>query len=131
FSIRGGTQRVTANIGVTLVSDDAPTVDRVLANAEIARAAAEAANGTSTTRYFRDELRVEVERRETLYTELLAGLGHGELVPYFQPQICLRTGALVGFEALVRWHHPRRGLLAPAAFLDFAEEADLTERIGE
>ncbi|PZQ49653.1 MAG: diguanylate cyclase [Rhodovulum sulfidophilum] len=131
FAIRGGTQRVTANIGVTLVSDDAPEIDRVLANAEIALAAAEATNGAGTVRYFRDDLRLEAERREALYTELLAGLGRGELVPYFQPQVCLRTGALVGFEALARWHHPRRGLLAPGAFLDFAEEADLTGRIGE
>ncbi len=131
FSIRGGTQRIGANIGVTLVSDDEPTVERVLANAEIALAAAEAANGSNCVRYFRDELRVEVERRETLYTELLAGLGRGELVPYFQPQVCLETGALAGFEALVRWHHPTRGVLSPAAFLDFAEEADLTDRIGE
>ena len=131
FSIRGGTQRIAANIGVTLVSDDEPTVERVLANAEIALAAAEAANGSNSVRYFRDELRVEVERREALYTELLAGLGRGELVPYFQPQVCLVTGALAGFEALARWQHPKRGVLTPAAFLDFAEEADLTERIGE
>jgi diguanylate cyclase (GGDEF)-like protein len=131
FAIRGGTQRVSANIGVTLVSDDEPSIDRLLANAEIALAAAEATNGPNTVRYFRDDLRLEVERRETLYTELLSGLGRGELVPFFQPQICLSSGTLVGFEALVRWHHPRRGLLSPAAFLDFAEEADLTERIGE
>ncbi|TPE50455.1 putative bifunctional diguanylate cyclase/phosphodiesterase [Amaricoccus solimangrovi] len=131
FAIRGGTQRIATSIGVTLVSDDAPDTERVLANAEIALAAAEAANGACVVRYFRDELRVEVERREALFTELLAGLGRGELVPYFQPQICLRTGALAGFEALVRWRHPRRGVLAPGAFLDFAEDADLTERIGE
>ena len=89
------------------------------------------APGPDSIRYFRESLRLEVERRETLFTELLSGLGRGELIPFFQPQIDLRTGAFSGFEALVRWEHPRHGLLTPAAFLEFAEQTDLTERIGE
>jgi EAL domain-containing protein (putative c-di-GMP-specific phosphodiesterase class I) len=82
-------------------------------------------------RYFRESLRTEAEQREILFAELLGGLERGELVPFFQPQIDIASGAFTGFEALVRWMHPRRGLLPPAAFLDFAEAADLTERIGE
>lgn len=130
FSIRGGARRLGVSVGVTLLSDDAANADRVIANAEIALAEAQGA-GTGNVRYFRESLRIEVERRETLFTELLAGLDRGELVPFFQPQIDLETGGLSGFEALVRWMHPRHGLLTPAAFLEFAEQADLTERIGE
>jgi EAL domain-containing protein (putative c-di-GMP-specific phosphodiesterase class I) len=82
-------------------------------------------------RYFREDLRLEVERRETLFAELVQGLDRGEVIAYFQPQVELASGAFVGFEALVRWQHPVHGLLEPEAFLDFAEQSDLTERIGE
>ena len=130
FSIRGGARRLTACVGVTLLSDDSPEAERVLANAEIALAAAQAA-GTGHVRYFRDDLRRESERREALHAELLEGLDAEALVPFFQPQLDVATGALAGFEALVRWQHPRHGLLEPAAFLDLAEQTDLTERMGE
>jgi diguanylate cyclase (GGDEF)-like protein len=130
FSIRGGARRITCGIGVTLLSDDGADPGRIVANANIALAAAKAA-GCGMVRYFRESLRVEVERRETLFTELLAGLDRDEIVPHFQPQIDLVTGAFAGVEALVRWQHPRDGLREPGAFLDFAEQTDLTERIGE
>ena len=130
FSIAGGARRLTCGIGVTLMSDDRPETERMLANANIALTEAQSA-GPGNVRYFREEQRAEVERRETLYTELVAGLERGELVPFFQPQIDLATGAFAGFEALVRWYHPTHGLLTPAAFLDFAEQVDLTDRIGE
>jgi diguanylate cyclase (GGDEF)-like protein len=130
FAIRGGARRITCGIGVTLLSDDEPDPDRAITNAEIALDEAQAA-GPGAVRYFRESLRREVERRETLFAELLGGLENAELVPFFQPQIELATGALGGFEALVRWQHPRHGLLAPGAFLELADKTDLTERIGE
>ncbi len=130
FAIHGGSRQLSCSIGVTLVSDDEPEVERLLANAEIALAEAQA-SGHGQVGYFRKSQRREAERREVLYGELIHGLEHGEIVPFFQPQIDLSTGALTGFEALVRWHHPRQGLLSPAAFLDFAEAADLTDRLGE
>jgi diguanylate cyclase (GGDEF)-like protein len=130
FSLQGGARRVGCSIGVTLLSDDLPEAGRALANAEIALAEAQEA-GSGSVRYFRESLRVESERREALVAELIAGLDRGELTPFFQAQIDLATGELAGFEALVRWRHPRHGLLTPMAFLDFAEAADLTERVGE
>ncbi len=130
FSIRGGARRLTCSIGVTLLGDDLPEPDRVLANAEIALAEAQAA-GPGTVRYFSKSLRHEVERREALFADLLHGLDAGELLPFFQPQVEIATGAFCGFEALVRWQHPEHGLMEPAAFLDFAEQTDLSERMGE
>lgn len=130
FALQGGARRIDCSIGVTMLSDDEPEADRVRANAEIALAEAQGA-GPGNVRYFRESLRAEAERRETLFVELLGGLERGELVPFFQPQIDIASGDFIGFEALVRWMHPRQGLLTPAAFLDFAEAADLTERIGE
>ncbi len=130
FAIHGGARRLTCSVGVTLLSDDRPDSERALANAEIALNAAQAA-GPGSVRYFREDLRLEVERRETLFAELVQGLDRGEVVPFFQAQVDVATGAFAGFEALVRWHHPSLGLLEPEAFLDFAEQTDLSERIGE
>lgn len=66
---------------------------------------------------------------EISFADLDAGLLRHEFIPYFQPQIDLRTGALVGVEALVRWNHPRLGLLPPASFLPELEKADLMDRL--
>ncbi|MCB1352404.1 MAG: EAL domain-containing protein [Rhodobacteraceae bacterium] len=130
FSIRGGARRLSCSIGVTLMSDDEADPDLILANAAIALSEAQA-EGMGLIRYFSASQREEVRRRETLYAELVHGLENGEIIAYFQPQIDLATDLLAGFEALVRWRHPKRGLLAPGAFLDFADQTDLTERLGE
>jgi diguanylate cyclase (GGDEF)-like protein len=130
FSLQGGARRVGCSIGVTLLSDDLPEAERALANAEIALAEAQE-TGPSNIRWFSESLRAEASRRAKIFAEMLAGLDRGEFVPFFQPQIDLATGGFSGFEALVRWRHPDHGLLAPGAFLDFAEAADLTERMGE
>jgi diguanylate cyclase len=130
FSVRGGARRLTCSIGVTLMSDDDADPDQILANAGIALAEAQS-EGVGAIRYFNEAQREEVERREELYAELLHALDNGEIIAFFQPQVDLATGAFTGFEALARWQHPRRGLLSPAAFLDFAEQTDLTERLGE
>ncbi len=130
FSLPGGARRIGCSIGVTMLSDDRPDAERALGNAEIALSEAQEA-GSCAVRYFRESLRAEAERRATMFSEMIAGLDRGEFVPFFQPQIDLATGVLSGFEALVRWRHPVQGLLAPGAFLEFAETADLIDRLGE
>ncbi len=130
FSIPGGARKLTCSIGVTLLSDDLPDSERVLANADIALAAAQNA-GPGHVRYFREDLRHEVERREALFADLVHALDADEIMPFFQPQLDFATGAFCGFEALARWRHPVHGLLEPGDFLDFAEQTDLSERIGE
>jgi diguanylate cyclase len=130
FSAGGAPRRLSCSIGVTLMSDDEADPDLILANAAIALAEAQT-EGPGLIRYFNAEQREEVRRRETLYAELVRGLDTGEIIAFFQPQIEIGNSALAGFEALVRWRHPERGLLTPAAFLEFAEQADLTERLGE
>ena len=130
FSLQGGARRMGCSIGVTMLSDDLPEPERALANAEIALTEAREA-GSCNIRYFSEGLRAEAERRAKMFAEMLAGLDRGEFVPFFQPQVDLAAGTFSGFEALVRWRHPRQGLLAPGAFLDFAEAGDLTERLGE
>jgi diguanylate cyclase len=130
YSIPGGARRIGCSIGVSLLSDDRPEVERLLHNAEIALVQARQ-HGSGGIRYFCERMRAEMEQREMLCAEFLAGLERGEIVPYFQPQLRLADGGFLGFEALARWNHPERGVLLPRDFLDVAEQADLTAQLGE
>lgn len=130
FVLQEGARQITCSIGITLLSDDVPDPEQLLVNATIALAQAQDV-GAGNVRYFSNSLREEVDRRAALYSELLAGLERGEFLAFFQPQMSIETGAFTGFEALTRWEHPARGLLAPPDFLDFAEETGLTARLGE
>ncbi len=69
--------------------------------------------------------------RDALREELERALDEGEIRAHFQPQISTDTGAISGFEALARWYHPEKGLIAPGEFLPLLEDAGLTERLGE
>jgi diguanylate cyclase len=69
--------------------------------------------------------------RDAFREELEIALDESQIRPHFQPQICTDTGAISGFEALARWHHPERGLIPPIEFLPAIEDAGLSERLGE
>lgn len=79
--------------------------------------------------YSADMARTRADR-DALREELESALDEGQIRPHFQPQICTDTGAISGFEALARWHHPERGVLPPADFLPALENAGLCERLG-
>jgi EAL domain-containing protein (putative c-di-GMP-specific phosphodiesterase class I) len=66
---------------------------------------------------------------DALKSDIIAGLAADQFIPFFQPQIAGRSGKLVGLEALIRWNHPKRGLLTPYHFLDIAEEAGLLDEL--
>src|SRR5204863_5756670 len=68
--------------------------------------------------------------RLALEGDLKGALGRGELVPFYQPIVRLSSGALSGFEALIRWRHPRRGLLTPEQFLPLCEEMGMMSAVG-
>ena len=86
--------------------------------------------GRSRFAFYEEPMNVESKRRSLLDGELRNALVRQELVLHYQPQIDLRTGALCGVEALVRWQHPTRGLLFPGDFIDYAEEIGLIPEIG-
>jgi len=124
-----GPVRVTASVGLALVDDDA-TVTGLLADADLAMYEAKAARRGEPGRSISQRQRNANERRR-LADDLAAGLGRGEVVAYLQPIVSMEFGATTGLEALVRWHHPERGLLTPAAFLDLAEDAGLDLLLGD
>lgn len=87
--------------------------------------------GPSAIRAYTEEMRRISETRAELRDEVTYGLEAGQLTPWFQPQISTDTGKVTGFEALARWHHPERGMIAPADFLPAIEQAGLMERLAE
>lgn len=130
-SLDGTRIHMTASIGFCLAAR-APE-HRALALFDAARLAAEDAlrNGPCAIRAYAPDMARKRADRDAFRAELETALDGGQIVPFFQPQISTDTGAITGFEALARWQHPDRGLVAPGEFLPMIEEAGLTERLGE
>ncbi len=129
YVLSEGPVRVTASVGLAL-SDTESTVTGLLADADLAMYEAKAARRGEPERSVTQQQRSANERRK-LADDLATGLQRGEVVAYLQPVVDIVSGATVGLEALVRWHHPDRGLLSPAAFLDLAEDAGLDLLLGD
>src|SRR3954453_4580168 len=125
----GYSVHVGASVGVTVSPGDGEEPGQLLKNADIALYRAKA-EGRGTHRFFAPEMRRRVERRRELEDELRLGLGRGELVPFYQPEVRLADGRLAGIEVLARWRHPTRGLVPPEEFLAVAEEAGLGPAVG-
>ncbi|MGO9961457.1 MAG: putative bifunctional diguanylate cyclase/phosphodiesterase, partial [Solirubrobacteraceae bacterium] len=128
FSINGRELRVSASIGIAL-SDETVDAEALLRNADMAMYAAKASGKNSLHRFEPMMHRSAVERLE-LRTELPRALEDDELRVFYQPIVSLGAGRIVGVEALVRWQHPTRGLLAPGQFIALAEETGLIVPLG-
>lgn len=87
--------------------------------------------GPSAIRAFSDQMRRDTQTRAQLREEVVHALDAGQIQPWFQPQISTDTGQITGFEALARWSHPERGMIAPADFLPAIEEVGMLERLAE
>jgi len=116
---------VTASVGITF-GVPGSTGEQLLRNADLAMYMAKE-QGKDRYEEFRDDMHTAVVERLELEADLRRTVTSLELVVHYQPVIELDTGAIVGFEALVRWQHPERGLLQPAAFVPFAEEVGLID----
>jgi diguanylate cyclase (GGDEF)-like protein len=130
YDIEGKNVYVGASIGIALYPADGANAAALQSNADAALHQAKLA-GRGTLCFFSPEMGERARRRLTLEAELRAALERGELVLYYQPQIDLISGEIVGLEALVRWRHPQRGLLQPADFIPLAEESGLVVRVGD
>ena len=118
----------SASIGVT-VSSSGSTAASLLRDTDAALFRAKAA-GRNRFRFFDDGMHAEALSRLTVEDDLRRGIDAHELVPYYQPIIDLTTRRVTGHEALVRWRHPERGVLAPYDFLAVAEESGLIVDVG-
>jgi diguanylate cyclase (GGDEF)-like protein/PAS domain S-box-containing protein len=123
FQVRGHHIHVAARVGVATYPDHATDAAALMRCADIAMYGA-GRQSVRMLRYSR-ELDHYGADRLALMSELSRGIDEGQLVLYYQPKIDLRAGKAVGVEALLRWNHPLRGLLPPAAFIDAAEENEV------
>jgi diguanylate cyclase (GGDEF)-like protein/PAS domain S-box-containing protein len=122
--VSGPTLYVTASIGIVLSLTGYDRAEDVLRDADIAMYRAKG-NGKARYEIFDTAMRERIMERLTLETDLRLALEENQLVLNYQPIVSLKEGNLIGFEALVRWQHPRLGLLAPAKFIPLAEETGL------
>jgi diguanylate cyclase (GGDEF)-like protein/PAS domain S-box-containing protein len=120
---------VTASIGICPFSSASLGPDAMLAQADLALYRSKNA-GRNQYHFHTDDLDQEVRERVAVAEELKAAIAKGELELYYQPQVEIVSGNIVGMEALLRWNHPRRGLLRAADFIPQAEKARLTPAIG-
>jgi len=108
---------IGASVGLAIAPAHGSSADDLLANADLALYDAKAAGGRSCRLYV-PTLRARAKHRRELDTELRRACAKQEFVLYFQPQVRSSDGAVIGAEALLRWQHPERGILAPGAFID-------------
>ncbi len=130
FAIKGQNIRVTASIGLAVAPDNGATADELMRHADIALYEAKA-RGRDRAIFFCTEMAEQVEHRRAIELDLRAALENDALSLNYQPIISCRTGAIVGVEALLRWHHPIHGTMSPAAFIPIAENAGLLPTLGE
>jgi diguanylate cyclase (GGDEF)-like protein len=120
---------ISASVGIAYDSSG-KTPEELLRNADLAMYHAKA-SGKNCARTFAPEMHLVAVQRLDLETHLMNAIGQHELVVHYQPIIELSNGRTHGFEALVRWNHPERGLLLPSEFVPFAEETGLIDTIGD
>ena len=121
---------VSASIGIVLHPRDGEDLDSLLRNADIAMYHAKS-EGRNRFAFYRESMRQATARRLSLEHELRRAIENEQFELHYQPQIDMRTGAIVGMEALIRWNHPALGMLWPQHFIGVAEEAGLIMAIWE
>jgi len=120
---------VTTSIGVSVYPDDGLDAETLIKNADTAMYQAKE-NGRQSYQFFKPAMNVRAVERQSIEESLRRALERQEFALHYQPKINLRTGAITGAEALIRWTHPTRGLVSPAQFIPVAEDCGLILPIG-
>ncbi|MBC7905330.1 MAG: EAL domain-containing protein [Rhodospirillaceae bacterium] len=129
-SVAGEEFEISSSTGVALFPRDGEDAETLIKNAEAALQRAKG-QGAATLQFFTKEMSSNAAKTLSLQNKLRRAVEHGEFIPYYQPQVDLVTGSVVGMEALVRWKSPEMGMIAPGEFIPVAEESGLIDAICE
>ena len=130
YDIEGRHIVIGTSIGIAIAPNDGTNPDMLLKNADMALYLAKG-DGRGTHRFFEREMDKRLQTRRALELDLRKAIANGEFEVYYQPILYLQTGKVSGFEALVRWNHPERGMVSPGEFIPLAEETGLILPLGE
>jgi diguanylate cyclase (GGDEF)-like protein/PAS domain S-box-containing protein len=129
FVLEAGNFATSTSIGISVYPDDGHDADELIKNADVAMYQAKS-NGRNNYQFFTADMNARASERLSLETSMRDALNRGEFEVYFQPQVGLDSGEIIGAEALVRWNHPTQGLVSPAKFIPIAEESRMIVPLG-
>ncbi len=130
YDIDGHQVAIGTSVGIAIGPNDGTDPDQLMRNADLALYRGKS-EGRGVYRFFEPGMDHQLKARRALECDLRVALTEGQFVLYYQPVINLEHGNITGFEALIRWQHPERGLVPPNDFIPLAEELGLIVRIGE
>ncbi len=130
FDLDGHQAVIGASIGIALAPENGAKTDELLKHADMALYRAKN-DGRGVHRFFENNMDTQIQARRSLEQDLRAAFAHKEFELHYQPLVDLDSNAVTGFEALLRWPHPERGLVSPAEFIPVAEEIGLITPLGE
>ena len=130
IEVNGNDIHMGSSIGITIYPDDADNSEELLRNADIAMYQAKD-DGRSTIRFFTCEMNAKLQRSKEILNDLAESLTQDEFELYYQPLFAIDDNSLVGAEALIRWHHPEKGMIPPDQFIAVAEQSGLINELGD
>ena len=129
YELNGDRVTVELSIGIALAPGDGLDPDQLLKNADLALYRAKS-DGHGLYRFFEPEMDARMQARRKLEIDLRQAIANSEFELFYQPLVEMRSERITGFEALIRWHHPERGIVCPLDFISVAEETGLIVPIG-